>query len=119
MYWTPAFRVFVNWCSTPKFTMRISGFFRFGEIGRTRPKGPAGLGAKGASTAALGVPGNAASTAAICAGVIPGGGGAVLSMVTVFKVVPSKFNESSTTLLNASMVVSAKDKRNRVLSQGA
>src|SRR4029077_1465 len=119
MYWTPALKVFENSCSMPKLTLRISGFLRLVEMGRTRPKGPVSCGAKGARTDALGKAGKAAFTAASCAAVIPGGGGLVKSMVTVFSVVPSKLRESSTTLLKASMVVSAKDRRNRVLSQGA
>ena len=45
--------------------------------------------------------------------------GVELSMVTVFSVVPSKLSESSTTLLKASIVVSAKDNRKSVLSHGA
>src|SRR6266852_5443401 len=98
--------------------MRISGFFRLGEIGRMRPK-LAGLadGVNGASRAGLGVPGKAARTAWACAAVVPGPG-LRGSITTVFSVVPSKFSESSTTLLNASMVVSAKPAWIRVLFHG-
>src|SRR5260370_28907927 len=118
MYMAPTLSVLESSCATPNVTRRKSGLCRLEAIGRTRPKGPVSLGANGASTAALGVLGKALSTAWFCAGVVPGGG-LVGSMVTVFNVVPSKLRESSTTLLKASMVVSAKEARIRVLLHGA
>src|SRR5438270_474519 len=81
--------------------MRISGFFRLGEMGRTRPNEVPGGGVTEANRAALGALGNAANTAG-------------LVVVIVFSVVPSKLRESSTTLLNASMVTSAKEALNSV-----
>src|SRR5437588_10789810 len=107
MYWTPALRLLENSCSTPKFTLRISGLRKFEAMGRMRPNGgtPSG-GVTAASAAGLGVFGNAANTAG-------------LVVVMVFNVVPSKLSESNTTLLKASMVDSANESRNRVLSHGA
>src|SRR5713101_1092730 len=104
IYWTWPDNVLVNSCSIPKLTLRISGLCRRLEIGRTRPQfgGQAGP----TNSAGLGKLGNAASTAG-------------LVVVTVRRVLPSKFKESRTTLLNASTVLSAKESLNRVFSQGA
>src|ERR1700756_2563521 len=81
--------------------MRISGLWRLVAIGRIRPKKPLPGGAAAASKAGLGALGKAARMAG-------------LVVVTVFSVVPSKLSESSTTLLNASIVTSAKDAFTRV-----
>src|SRR5436305_8422957 len=105
MYWASKTKVLVNSCCTPKLKLRISGFFKWLEMGRTRPNG-APAGANGASKAWLGEFGNALSTACPA--------GVELSMVTVVSVTPSKFKESRTTLLNASIVLSAKEALSRV-----
>src|ERR1041385_2018091 len=85
----------------PALAMRTSGFLRCEEIGLTRPQSGGQTGAT--SNAGLGAFGNAASTA-----------GSV--DVAVLSVMPSKFNESRTTLLKASIVVSAPEAWNSVLS---
>src|SRR5262252_5542906 len=79
-----------------KSTWRVSGFRRSLEMGRTRPKKPAGLrlsrtlggGRFGANPRTFG-----------------------LLLETVSRLTPSKFNESNTTFKNASSVTSANDAR--------
>src|ERR1700756_293580 len=85
----------------PALAMRTSGFFRRAEIGRMRPQFGGQTGA--VSNAGFGALGNEASTA-----------GSVVE--AVLSVMPSKFSESSTTLLKASIVVSAPEAWNNVLS---
>src|SRR5262249_28958364 len=104
MYWTSPTRFLPNSCWMLALNMWISGFFKFGEIGRTRPHlgGHAGP----ASRAGLGAFGNAAAIAAQ-----PGLDGV---RVCVTRFLPSKFRESRTTLLKASIVFSAADAFNSV-----
>src|SRR5689334_13336842 len=105
MYCISADIVLVNSCWMPKLKLRISGLCRFVAIGRTRPH-LGGHAADPVKSAGFGALGNAAKTAGFV-------------VVTVFKVVPSKFSESRTTLLKASWVVSANEALNSVFSQGA
>src|SRR5215510_6636810 len=88
----------------PALNIRISGFLILGEMGRTRPQ----LGGQGgpASRAGLGAFGKAAT--------IAGQVGDVESTADVTKFLPSKFKESRTTLLKASMVISAAEALNSV-----
>src|SRR5262249_24352462 len=79
--------------------MWISGFFKLGEMGRTRPQLPGQGGPT--SRAGLGALGKAASTAGFV-------------VLCVRRFLPSKFRESRTTLLKASMVFSAADALNSV-----
>src|SRR5262249_16477713 len=86
-----------NWCSTDRLNMRSSGFLRFGEMGRTRPHD--GGQATPGRFAGFGALGNAATMAAQLE--------AGLSTAAVCRFTPSKFRESRTTLLKASIVTSA------------
>src|SRR5262249_12323875 len=106
MYCASATSVLVNWCCRDRLNIRSSGLWRWSEMGRTRPKNPLPGGTSDASTAGLGELGNAATTVAQP--------GSALVIVVVFSVRPSKFNESSTTLLKASMVTSAAEAFTRV-----
>src|SRR5262245_16488852 len=84
--------------------MWISGLCKLGEMGRTRPQ--FGGHDSPVSSAGLGAFGNARSTA-----------GLVVTLVR--RLMPSKFRESSTTLLKASMVTSAAEALNRVPFHGS
>src|SRR5579859_1339782 len=91
--------------------MWISGFFRFGEIGRTRPQ----LGGQAAAVNAAGG-GKVWALKATHSG-LPAFAGTVQSgteTLLVRRLIPSKFKESRTTLLKASMVFSAADALNSV-----
>src|SRR5215472_17909971 len=102
--------VLENSCWMPKLNMRISGLCRLSAMGRTRPQLGGHTGPT--SAAAGGKLGNAAAT--------NGQVGLDGVRVTVRRVIPSKFKESRTTLLKASIVLSATDALNRVFGpQGA
>src|SRR5260370_29020910 len=104
MYWISPTRVLENSCWMLALNMWISGLCKFGEMGRTRPQ----LGGQAGPTnsAGLGKLGNAASTNG-------------LVVVFVRRFLPSKFRESKTTLLKASMVTSAPEALNSVPFQGS
>src|SRR5256714_10470538 len=89
-----------------KLMLRVSGFLRLGEMGRTRPKNPAGLNCS--SRVSGGLFGEKARMA--CPS------GVEASAATVNKFTPSKLSESSDTLRYASIVISANDRRITVLS---
>src|SRR5262249_7140613 len=104
MYWISATTVLPNSCWMLALNMWISGFFKLGEMGRTRPQ----FGGHGRPTRSdgVGVLGYAASTAA-------------LVVVTVRRFLPSKLRESRTTLLKASMVTAAGEALNSIPFQGS
>src|SRR5262252_4254189 len=109
MYCTSIAIVLLSCCWKPKLNMRISGLCRLLAIGRTRPQFGGQTGPT--SAAAGGKLGNAAATS--------GQVGLDGVSVTVRNVLPSKFKESRTTLLKASMVTSPNDALNNVPSHGA